>query len=303
MSKQTGRTERWELDGRTVTVSNLDKPFWPEDGLTKGDLLAYYRRMGPVMLPYFQDRPVTLRLYPDGIHGFSYYRREPPNHAPAWLRTAAYRPRTADRPRRVILVDDLAGLIWLANQASIEFHLWASHLPHLHQPDMAIFDLDPGEEAGFDKVLQAALLLREALAQAGLEGFPKTSGGHGLHVYVPLAPGYTFPQVRRWVKRTAQELAAAHPQLIDVAHGATHQGSHVTVDYAQNSIARNTAAPYTLRARPGAPASTPLTWDEVAAGRVRPSDFTLDRLPARVQELGDLFRPVLERKQRLPELA
>ncbi len=303
MSTKTGRTESWELDGRTVTVTNLDKPFWPEEGLTKGDLLAYYRRMGPVMLPYFQDRPVTLRLYPDGIHGFSYYRREPPNHAPAWLRTAEYRPRTGDRPRRVILVDDLAGLIWLANQASIEFHLWASRLPHLHQPDMAIFDLDPGQEAGFDKVLQAALLLRERLAQAGLEGFPKTSGGHGLHVYVPLAPGYTFPQVRRWVKRTAQALAAAHPQLIDVAHGATHQGSHVTVDYAQNSIARNTAAPYTLRARPGAPASAPLTWDEVAAGQVRPSDFTLDSLPARVQKLGDLFRPVLTRQQRLPDPA
>jgi bifunctional non-homologous end joining protein LigD len=294
-------SETWQVAGRAVPVFHLDKPFWPEDGLTKGDMLRYYQGVAPVILPYFKDRPVTLRIFPDGIHGFSYYRRDLPENAPAWLRSVDYQPETSKSVIQLPLVDDEAGLVWLANQGSVEFHLWASGAPDLAQPDMVIFDLDPGDGASFTDVLQAALQLRDALERLGLRGYPKTSGGRGLHVYLLLAPSHTFDAVRAWVKTLAEQLATAYPDLIAVAHGATHRGRQVTIDHAQNSIGRNTAAPYTLRALPGATVSTPLTWDEVEAGQIRPSDLTLRVLPQRLRQMGDLFAPVLQGGQHLPQ--
>ena len=297
----TKNEETWQVDGRSLTVSHLQKTFWPEDGLSKGEMLAYYRQMAPLMLPYFQDRPVTARVFPNGIHGFSYYRRDLPDNAPDWLRYADYEPVTTGKTIQVPLIDDAAGLLWLANQGGIEFHLWAARLPNLAEPDMAIFDLDVGAKADFGDVLQAALRLREALTAVNLQSYAKTSGGTGLHVYVPLSPGYTFDFVREWVKGIAIQLEAAHPDLMAVAHGRTHEGQTVTIDYAQNSIGRNTAAPYTLRARPGAPVSAPLTWEEVADGRITPADFNIHTMPQRTADHGDLFLPVLTEKQSIPE--
>ena len=293
----------WRIAGRSISVSSLDKPYWPEDGVTKGDMLRYYRDIAPTLLPYLKDRPVTLRVYPDGTQGFSYYRRESPENAPAWLRSAPYSPRAPAPAIQVPIIEDAAGLIWLANQGAIEFHSWLSRLPDLAQPDQAVFDLDPGDEATFADVLRAALRLRETLEALGARGYAKTSGGRGLHVYLPLAPGQTFTAVRAWVKALAQRLAAASPDLIAVARGATHRGRLVTIDYAQNSIGRNTAAPYTLRARPGAPVSTPLSWEEVEAGSVEPGELTIHSVPERVSRLGDLFAPALGGGQRLPPLS
>jgi len=283
-----------------VRVSHRDKPYWPEDGLTKGDLLAYYREMAPVLLPYLKDRPVTLRVYRDGIHGPTFYRRERPDSAPPWLRTEEYRTATDGHPIKVLLIDDTAGLIWAANGGAIEMHPWSARLPDLNQPDQAIFDLDPGDEASFEGVLRAAGVLHEVLDKQGLRAYPKTTGGEGLHVFLPLAPGHTYEVVRDWVRTLAERLEADHPDLFAVAHGATHWGSHVTVDHAQNSVGRNTAAPYTVRARPGATVSTPLTWDEIAEGKIRPGDFTIRTVPERLKKRGDLFAPVLAGGQRLP---
>jgi bifunctional non-homologous end joining protein LigD len=293
-------SDLWQIDGRSVSVANPNKTFWPEDGLTKGDMLRYYREVAPIMLPYLQDRPVTLRVFPDGIQGFSYYRRDLPENAPAWLRSVDYSPETSEEVIQLPLVDDAAGLVWLANQGSVEFHPWASRLPNLAQPDQVIFDLDPGDEAGFADVLQAAGRLREALEGLGLQGYAKTSGGRGVHVYLPLAAGPDFDAVRAWVRGQAERLASTYPELIAVAHGATHRGAQVTIDHAQNSIGRNTAAVYALRARSGAPVSTPLTWDEVDDGRVRPSELTLGTVPERLKKVGDLFAPVLQGGQELP---
>jgi bifunctional non-homologous end joining protein LigD len=292
-------TGAWQIEGRSVSVSNLDKVLWPEDGFTKEDMLRYYEAIAPTMLPYLKDRPVTLRGFPDGIHGFSYYHRHLPDSAPAWLRSVDYHPETSDDIVLLPLIDDAAGLVWLANQDSIELHLWGSRASNLSQPDWAIFDLDPGDEAGFADFLQAALRLWDALGRLDLRGSAKTSGGRGLHVYLPLSPGHTFDAVRAWVKALAAQLAAAYPELIAVAHGATHRGRLVTIDHAQNSIGRNTAAPYTLRAQPGAPISTPLSWDEVEDGRLHPSDLTLRVVPERVQQVGDLFATVLQGYQHL----
>lgn len=295
-------SDTWYVDGREVIVSNLSKVFWPEDYLTKEDMLRYYQMVAPTMLPYLKDRPVTLRVFPDGVRGFSYYRRDAPEHAPVWLRYVDYQPETSTRLIQLPLIDDAAGLLWLANEGAIEFHSWASCVTNLEQPDMVILDLDPGDEATFCEVLQAALRLRDALDALNVRSYPKTSGGRGLHVYLPLESGYTFEEVRMWVKTLAEQLAISYPDLIAVAHGATHRGRQVTIDHAQNSIGRNTAAPYTLRAQPGAPVSAPLSWSEVEAGQIRPTDLNLRTMSERLQKVGDLFAPVLQGAQRLPPL-
>ena len=291
----------WTLDDHDLELNHPDRVLWPGDGLTRADLLAYYRDIAPVMLPHLADRPVTLRTYPEGIDGPSFYKRDMPDHAPAWLRAVDYTGQSTTRTIQVPLIDNAAGLVWFANTGTIEVHAWSARTPLLDQPDQAIFDLDPGESATFTDVLQAALLVREALEQDGVQGYPKTSGRHGLHVHVPLAPGSSFLEVRTWVKSIAERLETSQDSLVAVARGATHRGESVTIDYAQNSIARNTAAPYTARATPGATVAAPLSWQEVADGTVRPGDFTLRTMPARVATHGDLLAPVLLGGQHLPQ--
>jgi bifunctional non-homologous end joining protein LigD len=292
----------WQVAGREIAVSRPEARYWPADGITKGDLLSYYEEMAPVMLPYFAERPVTVRVCPRGVRGPCFYRRELPKSAPDWLRGVPYLPESTGEEIQLPVIDDAAGLVWFANIGAIEFHLWATTLADLATPDQLVFDLDPGEAVEFGEVLRAAILLRETLNELGLDGLAKTSGGAGLHVFVPITPGPTFEEVRPWVKQVAERLADAHPDLIAVARGGTHKGDHVTIDYAQNSVGRNTAAPYTVRAVPGAQVSTPLSWEEVATGAIHPSDLTLRIVPERVQTLGDLFAPLLKSGQRLPKL-
>src|SRR6266511_2230135 len=181
-------SETWQIAGRAVRVTHLDKLYWPEDGVTKGDMLRYYLHVAPMMLPYLLNRPVTLRIFHNGIHGPSFYRRDRPAHAPAWLRSVGYQPETTQETIQLPLIDDAAGLVWLANQGSIEFHVWISRLPDLTQPDQVLFDLDPGDQAKFADVLRAALYVREALERLGLQAYAKTSGGRGLHICLPHLP-------------------------------------------------------------------------------------------------------------------
>ncbi len=252
--------ETWHVGNQMVQVTHLEKVYWPQTVFTKGEVLEYYRQIAPVLLPYLKDRPVTLRMYPQGVEGTSYYLRDCPVDAPEWLRRVAYQPKTVNHPVPLPLIDTAAGLLWFANQGAIEVHLWSSRTPDLTQPDLAIFDLDAGSTASFELMREAALRLHDALEQAGVRGYPKTSGGGGLHIFVPLAPGYTFERVRGWVKAMGNELASKYPDLIAPARGATHLEGCVKVDYAQNSLGRNTATPYTLRAHPDHPTvSTPLT--------------------------------------------
>jgi bifunctional non-homologous end joining protein LigD len=293
-------SETWQLGDQAVQVSHLEKVYWPQTGFTKGELLGYYRQVAPLMLPHLKDRPVTLRVYPQGVTGTSYYLRDCPEDAPDWLRRVQYQPKTVGHPVPLPLIDTEAGLLWFANQGAIEFHLWGSHTPDLSQPDLAIFDLDAGSTASFDALREAALRLHDALEHAGVRGHPKTSGGHGLHIFVPLGAGQTFERVRSWVKAMGQQLASNYPDLVALAQGATHRGGRVTVDYAQNSVGRNTAAPYTLRAYPAHPTvSTPLTWEELEAGSMHPASLSPQVVLERVGRLGDLFAPVLQADQRL----
>jgi bifunctional non-homologous end joining protein LigD len=295
------KSSTWEAAGRSVRVTNLDRVYWPEDGFTKGDLLAYYRDVAPVLLPYIADRPVTLRVFPQGIHGYGHWRRDRPDNAPGWIRRAEYQTATDGHSLDAVVIDDAAGLIWSANSGGIEVHLWCSKMPNLAEPDLIAFDLDPGEATSFADVLAAARLVKAELDRLGMRAYPKTSGGRGLHIFLPLAPGHTFELVRDWVEGLAGRLEEAHPGLIATAHGSTHRGRSVTIDHAQNSIGRNTAAPYTVRARPGAPVSAPITWDEVEEGQFAPDDFTIANIRTRLEQVGDLFAAVLKANQPLPE--
>jgi len=293
-------SETWQLGSQAVKVSHLEKLYWPQTGFTKGDMLRYYQQIAHTALPYFKDRPVTLRVFPQGVEGVSYYLRDCPDYAPDWLQRVQYRPKTVTHLVPLPLIDNAAGLIWFANEGAIEFHLWSSHVPDLTEPDQAIFDLDPGEAASFHDVREAALRLHEKLEQGGVRGYPKTSGGRGFHIYVPLAAGHTFDRVRTWVKAVGQQLATTYPDLISIAYGPTHKGGRVTIDYAQNSVGRNTAAPYTLRASTPYPTvSTPLSWEELDAGNIHPADLTPQVVLERVQRLGDLFAPVLHTDQHI----
>jgi len=298
MPKQTPET--WELNGRDIEITSLDRRYWPDNDLTKGDMLDYYRQLAPVMLPYLRERPLTLRVFPRGSGGPGYWRRELADSAPDWLHSVTYQPESRADKIEVPLIDDEAGLIWHANHGAIEFHQWLSRAHDLEEPDWAVFDLDPGDDVDFKQVLEVALHVRDDLTAANLTGFAKTSGGVGLHIFVPLEPMASFEMVREWVHGVSKRLAEQHPDLIATASGGTHQGAKVTIDHAQNSIGRNTAAPYTLRARTGAPVSTPVSWDEVEHGRIRPDQFTLKTVPKRVKKLGDLWADALKLRQELP---
>lgn len=300
MGDERDETVTWQIDGRQLELHKLDRVLWPQEGYTKGVLLTYYRDIAPIILPYLRQRPLTFGAFPRGVDGPRYYRRSRPKSAPDWLRAVRYQPASRSGDLEAPLIDDAAGLLWYVEHGAIEFHIWLTSADDLDRPDWAVFDLDPGDKASFAQVLQTASLVQNQLESQDLTGYVKTSGGRGLHVFVPLAPAHPFPAVREWVRGIAEILAESHPDLVAVAQRETHSGRLVTIDHAQNSVARNTAAPYTVRGHPGARVSAPVSWDEVAAGTLRPSDFTLATMPDRLTQVGDLWEPALTLEQRLP---
>lgn len=286
---------RWEVAGRVIEVKNLEKVFFPGLEATKGDVLAYYRRVAPSLLPFLRARPLTLYQCPDGIAGRCFFRRKLPDYAPEWFRRVPFNPRTRTGRVPLILAEDEAQLLWLVNQAAVELHAWTARLPDLARPDLLVLDLDPGKEVPFSRVLEAALILREELENRGLRAWPKTTGGRGLHLLVPLVPRYRHAEVRAWARGLAEALEARVRWIRRPRKGA-HKGDGVQLDYAQNGYGRNTAAPYTLRARPGAPVSTPLDWAEVEKGGFLPGDFNLKTVPQRLAKRGDPLSPLLEHR-------
>ncbi|MCZ7567773.1 MAG: non-homologous end-joining DNA ligase [Ardenticatenaceae bacterium] len=295
--------ETWRLGGRDVRVTNLQKVFWPEQGYTKGDLLRYYHEVAPTLLPYMQDRPFTMRVWPDGITGKNFYRWRVPDYAPDWLERYVYHLQTADKTAEMAVVDDLPELIWVVNQGVIEMHPWFATRQDPDRPTWMVFDLDPVAEVSFEEVLNVAGWIHALLDELGLMAAPKTSGGDGVHVFVPIERRYRFEEVRAWLGAFIHRLEEAHPAAVTSDKSLAERGGKVLIDYSQNARGKSIAAPYGVRAKPGAPVSAPLTWDEVAAGRVRPTDFTLTTMPARLAERGDLFAEVLHPQQRLPDLS
>ncbi|MEW5762883.1 MAG: non-homologous end-joining DNA ligase [Bacillota bacterium] len=289
------------VDGREIDLSNLDKVFWPREGYTKAHLLQYYHEIAPFILRYLKDRPIVMNRFPDGITGENFYQKERPAHTPSWIQTVAVDHEDAGRRINYILCQNEPTLLWLVNQGCIEIHAWLSRSGSLEYPDIAVLDLDPMPGATFDDVRVVALLVREVLDHVGLDGFPKTSGATGLHVFIPIAPAYTFKEVARAMGVVAQAVARVSPRAT-VERVIARRGPRVYVDYLQNVFGKTMAFPYSVRPLPGAPVSTPITWEELQLPVLLPARFSMVSVPGRLKEKGDLYAGLLDRKQSLDTL-
>lgn len=285
------------VGGRTLALSNLEKVLWPATGFTKAQLIDYYARVADVMLPHLAGRPLTLRRWPDGVEGGSFFEKNCPSHRPSWVQTlqmgdVAY-----------CCVDEPAALVWVANLAAIELHPSLARAPDLDAPTAVVFDLDPGEPAGLLECAQVARWLRELLADLGLSAWPKTSGNKGLQVYVPVG-GARYEQTKAFSLELAEQLAARHPDAVLTSMARARRRGKVFVDWSQNTASKTTVAVYSLRARDEPSVSTPVTWEELerALDRGDPTGlrFTPDEVLARIERDGDLHRPVLDGPQQLP---
>ena len=282
---------------RPITLSNVDKVFFPDEGFTKGDIIQYYVSVAPLLLPHLQGRPISMSRYPDGITGPSFYEKRAPGHQPEWMRTTPVDSDSQGGVIEFLLADSEEALMWFANMGCIEFHPFHSTTADLDKPSYAIFDFDPAEGSDWDQVTSAARLLRVALGQLGLVGYPKLSGSRGLHVYVPLDPVHSHSRVRRFVGEVGEYLAAANPDDITMEWDKPKRKGKVFVDHNRNAFGQTVASAYSVRPRPGAPVAAPLTWDEV--GTVANGDFTIVNLWDRLQRYGDLFAPVVAGGQTL----
>jgi bifunctional non-homologous end joining protein LigD len=287
---------------RTLKLSNLDKVFFPDDGITKGDLLAYYRSVAPVLLPHLKDRPFTMKRYPDGIAGGHFFQKDAPKHMPDWIPTREFEVSTRDSPRtrrkiQTPLVNDELALLWMVNMGCIDLNTWYSRVDKPTRPDFVLFDLDPAADAGFSEVVAVALLVKEVLDALGLVGFAKTSGSDGMHVLVPVQRRYTYDQTREFAEIVAGTLARTHQGLVTTEWTKAKRRG-VLIDSNQNGEGKTIASVYSVRPHPGAPVSTPLRWDEVREG-LDPKTFGTDAVLARIEQHGDLFEGVLTERQSL----
>jgi len=295
-----------EVDGRRLQLSNLHKVLYPETGFTKAEVIDYYARVAPVLLPHVQNRPVSFKRYPDGVDGEGFFAKNAPSHTPKWVRTVTLPVPGSTLARETIdyvVIEDVPTLIWTANLAALELHVpqWTvGPRGGVRQADLVVFDLDPGAPATIVECCRVACLLREELAAEGLDAWVKSSGSKGLQMYVPIAEAPT-ERTSGHAKELAQRLERQHPDLV-VHRMAKHlRPGKVLVDWSQNNAAKTTVAPYSLRARPLPTVSTPVSWDEVEACR-NPDDlrFLPKDVLARVEEDGDLMAPLLNTRQTLP---
>lgn len=277
---------------RTLKVTNLNKVFWPDEGYTKGDLINYYRQIAPVILPYLRDRPESLNRHPNGIYGENFYHKNiEADQAPDWIPRVRVRSEGERRFINYLLCQEEAALVFLANLGCIELNPWNSRAEALDNPDYLIIDLDPGD-IPFDAVIETALAVREVLDEAGIPGYPKTSGATGIHIYIPLGAAYDYDHARDFGKLIAVLAHRKVPKISSVERRPSKRPDKVYLDFLQNRRGQTLAAAYCLRPRPGATVSTPLTWDEVSPG-LDPRDFTINTIFDRLDDVGDLFAPVL----------
>jgi len=293
-----------EVEGRRLSLSNLDKVFYPATGFTKGQVIDYYTRIAPVLLPHLRGRHLTLKRYPDGVDGQFFYEKQCPRHRPDWVRTARVPIRTDGRSIDYCMVEDLATVVWLANLADLELHTPLAHADAPAAPTMLAFDLDPGPPATIVECAEVACRLREAFDHFGLVAFPKTSGSKGMQLYVPLNTPTEYRATKPFAQGIAQVLERRDPALVVSEMRKDLRPGKVFIDWSQNDEHKTTVCVYSLRARERPTVSTPVTWEEVEAVlRSRDPEelaFTSDEVLARVAEQGDCFAPVLELEQELP---
>jgi bifunctional non-homologous end joining protein LigD len=291
-----------DVEGHELSLSNLDKVMYPETGFTKGQVIDYYTRIAPAVLPHLRDRPLTLKRYPNGVEGGHFYEKQCPSHRPDWVRSEPV--ELSSKTIQFCICDDLPTLVWLANLADLELHPSLSKIPEVERPAIMAFDLDPGPGTGLAECCEVALLLRDALAALGLECFPKTSGSKGIQVYVPLNTGGVDYDhgTKRLSNALARHLESQHPKLIVSSQKKELRKNRVLIDWSQNDEHKTTVGVYSLRARERPTVSTPLMWEEVEAGDPDALVFEAEDVLARFEEHGDLFAPVEELEQELPDL-
>jgi bifunctional non-homologous end joining protein LigD len=287
---------------RVLKLSNLEKPFWPEEGITKGDLISYYQRVAPVLVPHLRDRPFTMKRYPDGWQGKFFFQKDAPKGIPDWLPTESIVVTTRDTPRQrrridAPVVNDELALLWMVNMGCIDLNTWYSRLDKPERPDWVLFDLDPSPDVGFTETVEVALLVKQALDALELESFVKTSGSEGIHVLVPIARRHTYGDTREFSAIIANALARTHRGLVTTEWSKAKRRG-VLIDSNQNGEGKTIASVYSVRPKAGAPVSTPLRWNEVKEG-LDPAAFTMEAVLDRVNKHGDLFEGVLHGKQSL----
>jgi bifunctional non-homologous end joining protein LigD len=294
-----------DVAGTEVAVSNLDKVLYPKADITKGDVIDYYVRISPQLLPHLKDRPITLKRYPDGVEGFFFYEKRCPSHRPDWINTTPVRSSKGDNIRYCVL-NALPALVWAANLADLELHTFLHKAPAVERPTAIAFDLDPGPPADIILCCQVALELQELFEGLKLRAFAKTSGSRGLQVYVPLNTPTSYDKTKPFARRIAQLFEQRFPDRVVSKMQKSLRAGKVLVDWSQNNSHKTTINVYSLRARERPTVSTPLTWDEVEHAALRKKAaglvFEAEAVLKRVEQHGDLFKPVLELKQELPPI-
>jgi bifunctional non-homologous end joining protein LigD len=290
----------WEIGGRTVHLTNLDKLLFPEDRFSKRDLIRYYVQVAPVMIPHYSRRPLSMNPHPDGIHGKSYWVKDKPDYAPDWIPTFRYRDQKSLKDW--ILIEEVATLAWLANHAVIDMHPWYSRVDKPEYPDWSVVDLDPAEGATFKDVIAVAKVIKSALDHLELHALLKTTGQSGLHVYIPIERRYTLEESRGFVAKLAHLIAELMPEKVTEVWEVKRRTGKIRIDYTQNVINKTLAGPYSVRPATRAPVSTPIRWEELDDPRLRPEKWTVKTLGDRLLDVGDLFHDALTLHQRLPAL-
>jgi bifunctional non-homologous end joining protein LigD len=286
-----------KVDGREVRLTNLRKLFWPEPKITKGGLIQYYADVAPVLLPHIRDRAMVMRRYPNGAAGAQFFMKEAPTPRPSWIRTCAI-SHGDEKVVNFPVIDDLPSLLWVINLGCIDLNQWYGRCDDYDRPDYVHFDLDPSEGTSFELVRECGLIVREALESLGMKPYVKTTGSRGLHVYVPIVREPTQDTVLTFAKTLATELAARNPKLMTLDYRvARRPRNRVLVDYKQNAWGQTLASIYSVRPKPLATVSTPLTWAEVEKG-ARIEDFRFDNVRQRIAKVGDLWKPLLGKRGR-----
>lgn len=293
--------KRMDLDigGLPVQLTSLDKVMYPEIGLTKADVIDYYIKISQYILPYLKDRPISMIPFVHGADGKSFFQKQRPKDAPDWV--ASVEIASGDKVKDYCMINNLPSLLYMANRGCLEMHAWFSRYPALDTPDVAVFDIDPSGNTGFEESRSAAMLIRMALDSFSLWSIPKTSGKKGIHIFVPIEPT-PYEKVREFLIFVCGMVEEVQSELFTLERSIQKRGSRVYLDAVQNGRGKTLPAPYSLRATPEATVSAPVSWDELEGKSISPADFTINNIIERIERIGDLFEPVYSLRQRLPNI-
>jgi bifunctional non-homologous end joining protein LigD len=301
-----GSSGRWEVFGRELRVTNLDKVLFPsrsrDKPVTKRDLIRYAAQIGPTLVPYLTRRALNMHRYPNGVGSAGFWHKELPNHAPSWLSRWDNPDADPDETQTYLVVDEPAAVVWAANFGALEWHAWTSRIEDPQLPTYALFDIDPGDTTTWSEVLALARLHRTAFEHLGVAAFPKLTGRRGLQIWVPIATGPSFDETREWVERVSRTVGAVLPDAVSWKWQVRERGGLARLDYTQNAINKTLVAPYSPRATAGASVSAPIEWNELDDPKLRPDRYTIRSILKRLHERGDVFAPVLTTPQKLPRL-